>query len=168
MRLAGYLAIQGRYTQAAALSQRSHDLYELYPTSMRPEFTRSLLYLADLYAYQGKDVEAQAYYERALSIQEQVLGLYHPEVTTTMIGLALLHADQKRYEQATSLLQPIAMRQQNESTDPAFQGVLLDYLASLYAKQERYEEAETHLQCAQTLWQRAQSTAHNASCGQSS
>ena len=162
MKLAGYLATQGRYAQAAALSERSHQLYELYPTAMRPEFTRSLLYLADFCMYQRKYALAQLYYERALSIQKQVLGPHHPAVTATVMGLALLHTKKKHYEQATSLLLPVAMRQENEVTDPAFQVVLLDYLASVYAKQECFEKAEIYFQRALTLWQRTQCTARNA------
>jgi tetratricopeptide (TPR) repeat protein len=167
MRLASYLATQGRYDQAAALAQRSQHLYERYPTAMRPELTRSLLDLADFYAFQGKDSEAQRYYEHALAIQEQVLGATHPDVTATRIGLALLHATQGRCEEATSLLLPVATRRQNEPTDPAFQGVLVNYLANLLAKQERFEEAETHFQQALTLWQRTASAACTASRGQS-
>ncbi len=159
MKLAGYLATQGRYAQAAALYQRSHHLYELYPTSMQPEFTRSLLYLADFYAQQGKYFEAQPLYERALAIQEQALGPHHSEVIATVIGLALLHKNLEHYEQAITLLLPVVTRQQNESTDPAFQSLLLRYLASLYAKRECYEEAEYHFQRALTLWQRVRSTA---------
>jgi tetratricopeptide (TPR) repeat protein len=164
MRLAGYLATQGRYAQAAALAQRSQLLYERHPASMRPELTRSLLDLADFYAFQGKDSEAQTYYEHALTIQEQVLGPTHPDVTATRIGLALLHAKRDDFEEATSLLLPVATRQQDQSTDPAFQGVLLNYLASLLAKQERYEEAETHFQHAVLLWQRTASAPHASSC----
>jgi tetratricopeptide (TPR) repeat protein len=167
MRLAGYLATQGRYAQATALAQRSQHLYERYPTAMRPELTRSLLDLADFYAFQGKDNEAQTYYEHALAIQEPVLGPTHPEVTATRIGLALLLAKLGRFEEATSLLLPVATRQQKESTDPAFQGALMNYLANLLAKQERFEEAETHFQHALTLWQRTACTAQTPSRGQS-
>ena len=154
MKLAGYLATQGQYAQAAALSQRSHRLYELYPTSMRPEFTRSLLYLADFYAQQGKHCEAQLFYERALSIQEQVLGSQHPEVSATLISLALLYKKQQRYEQAIELLQLVTTRHQHSvSIDPAFQALLLRYLADLYARQECYEQAEEYFQRALALWQ---------------
>jgi transcriptional regulator with XRE-family HTH domain len=163
MKLAGYLATQGRYTQAAALSQCSHRLYELYPTAMRPEWTHSLLYLADFYAHQGKDCEAQACYERARAIQEQVLGPYHPEVIATRLGLALLYKKQQRYAQAIALLQPVVAKQQDRSIDPTFQVLLLHSLADLYARQGEYAEAEHHFQCALTLWQRTQSPAQNAS-----
>jgi len=111
MKLAGYLATQGRYRQAAALSGRSHRLYELYPIAMRPQWTRSLLDLADCYAQQGKDGQAQTCYERARAIQEQVLGPSHPEVIATLPGLALLHKKQQRYTQAIALLLPIVAKQ---------------------------------------------------------
>lgn len=153
MKLAGYLAAQGHYTQAAALSGRSHRLYELYPTAMRPEWTRSLLYLADLYAQQGKDCEARTCYERARTIQEQVLGPHHPQVIATLLGLALLYKKQQRYEQAIALLLPVVAKPQNGSSDPAFQILLLNSLADLYARQEAYAEAEDYFQRALTLWQ---------------
>lgn len=163
MKLASYLATQGRYPQAAALFQRSHYLYECYPGAMRAEWTRSLLYLADFYAQQGKDCEAQTCYERARSIQEQVLGPHHPEVIATLLGLALLYKKQKRYAQAIALLRPIVAKLQNEPTDPAFQVLLLNFLADLYARQEEYAEAEGHFQRALTLWQQAQLSAQHAS-----
>jgi transcriptional regulator with XRE-family HTH domain/Tfp pilus assembly protein PilF len=159
MKLAGYLAAQGHYTQAAALSGRSHRLYELYPTAMRPEWTRSLLYLADLYAQQGKDCEARTCYERAHAIQEQVLGPQHPQVIATLLGLALLYKKQQRYEQAIALLLPIVAKPQNGSIDPAFQTLLLNSLADLYARQEAYAEAEDYFQRALTLWRETQSPA---------
>ncbi|MBO0796414.1 MAG: tetratricopeptide repeat protein, partial [Ktedonobacteraceae bacterium] len=163
MKLAGYLATQGRYPQAAALFQRSHRLYESYPGAMRPEWTRSLLYLADFYAQQGKDDEALTCYERARSIQEQVLGSHHPEVIATVLGLALFYKKQKRYTQAIALLLPIVAKRQNGSIDPAFQIPLLHFLADLYARQEEYAEAEYYFQRALTLWQQTQSHTRQAS-----
>jgi len=157
IKLAGYLAAQGRYVQAAALYQRSSHLSEQYPTAMQPEFMRSLLYLADFYAQQGRYLEAQPLYERALAIQTQVLGPYHPEATTTAIGLALLHRQQERHEQAIATLLPVvAMQEQLEANNPAFQALLLHSLACLYARQEHFVEAEQHFQRALTLWQQAQ------------
>lgn len=157
MKLAGYMATQGRYTEAALLVQRSHRLYKCYPTAMRPEWTRSLLYLADFYAQQGKDSEAQTCYERARTIQEQVLGPHHPAVIAILMGIALLYKKQKRYAQAIALLLPIVAKQQNGSTDPAFQSLLLQFLADLYAREGEYAEAEDNFQRAQILWQQTQS-----------
>ncbi|HEU5230926.1 MAG TPA: tetratricopeptide repeat protein [Ktedonobacteraceae bacterium] len=153
MKLAAYLATQGRYTQAAALSQRSYRLYELSPTAMRQEWTRSLLYLADFYAHQGKDCEAQICYERARLFLEQAFGPHHPEVIATQLGLVLLYKKQQRYAQAIALLLPIGAKQQDGSIDPAFQVLVLHYLADLYARQEAYAEAEDYFQRALNLWQ---------------
>jgi transcriptional regulator with XRE-family HTH domain len=162
IKLAGYLATRGRYVQAAALYQRSSHLSELYPTSMQPEFTRSLLYLANFYTQQNKYFEAQPLYERALSIQEQALGSHHPEVIATVISLALLHSKQEHYERAIMLLRSVVTRQAAAwSTDLAFQALLQDYLASLYARKADYEEAEIHFQRALDLWQRAQTSSHH-------
>lgn len=163
MKLAGYLATQGRYAQAAALFQRSYRLYEIYPGAMRSEWTRSLLSLADFYAHQGKDSEAQICYERARAIQEQVLGPHHPEVIATVLGLALVHKKQKRYAQAIALLLPLVTHKQNGSTNQVYQMLLLQYLADLYAKQEEYAEAEQYSQDALSLWHQAHSSSQHVS-----
>jgi tetratricopeptide (TPR) repeat protein len=92
-----------------------------------------------------------------------VLGPHHPEVIATLLGLALLYKKQKRYRQAIALLLPIVAKQQNGSMDPAFQVLLLHFLADLYARQEEYAKAEDHFQRALTLWQQTQSPAQQAS-----
>ncbi|GHO56372.1 hypothetical protein KSB_48470 [Ktedonobacter robiniae] len=74
-----------------------------------------------------------------------------------------MYKKQKRYAQAIALLRPIAAKQQNRSTDSAFQVLLLHYLSDLYAREEEYTEAEDYFQRALTLWQQTQSPVQHAS-----
>jgi len=78
---------QGKYTEAAELSERALKGAEDTLGPYNPQTTTFLNNLAVIYYAQGKYAEAEALYERALGITEQSFGSDHPRVKALLEGL---------------------------------------------------------------------------------
>ena len=78
---------QGKYNEAAQLSERALKGAEDTLGPYNPQTAIFLNNLAVIYFAQGKYAEATALYERALGITEQSLGSDHPRVKSLLEGL---------------------------------------------------------------------------------
>jgi cell division septation protein DedD len=88
---------QGKYNEAAELSERALKGADETLGPYNPQTAIFLNNLAVIYYAQGKFAEAAALYERALGITEQSFGSDHPRVKALLEGLEKCR--QKRAEQ---------------------------------------------------------------------
>ena len=96
--------------------------------------------LGQLYNSLGNHQGAENAYRQALNIQEKVLGINNPETVNTLLNLALEVSNQKRFDEATGLLnraEPLAQL----ATDEAEEARFALYNAFHNANQHKYESA---------------------------
>jgi tetratricopeptide (TPR) repeat protein/transcriptional regulator with XRE-family HTH domain len=82
--------VQGKYSQAEALYQRSLMLFRKYGVPKSPYTAESLHDMACFYQEQGQVEKARTFYQEALAIREQVLGFDHPKTKATRVAYTQL------------------------------------------------------------------------------
>jgi tetratricopeptide (TPR) repeat protein len=160
-KVAQYLYIRGRYTEAERLFQQALGIWEQLDNHDHPAVVALLTNLANLYRDQGKYTQAESLFQRALRIGEQILGPTHVEVARALSGLARLYWSQGRYVQAEPLFQR-AMQIQEQAHGPEHPKVVppLVNLAGIYVEQGRYAEAETLFRRALVISEQALGVEH--------
>ena len=131
--LAELYRVQGNYSEAEPLYQRSLAIREKVLGSEHPSVATSLNNLAALYRVQGNYSEAEPLYQRSLAIREKVLGSEHPDVATSLNNLAELYRVQGNYSEAEPLYQrSLAIREKVLGSEHPDVATSLNNLAGLY------------------------------------
>jgi tetratricopeptide (TPR) repeat protein len=91
------LYIQGSYSEAIPLAQRTLAIVEKSLGPDNPDVATALDNLAQLYSAQGRYADAEPLYKRSLAIREKALGPDHPNVALSLNNLAGLYLIQGRY-----------------------------------------------------------------------
>jgi CHAT domain-containing protein/Flp pilus assembly protein TadD len=143
------LEIQGKYSEAIPLVQRSLLLWEKALGAEHPTVAYSLNYLATLYKEQGNYNGAEPLYLRALAINEKVEGKDSPIVASILNNLAGLYQYQGNYSGAEPLLRrSLAIDEKKQGKEHPDVATVLNNLALLYQAQKNYAQAEPLLQHA--------------------
>jgi CHAT domain-containing protein/Tfp pilus assembly protein PilF len=140
--LAELYRIQGRYSEAELLYQRSLAILEKAFGTEHPNVAQSLNNLAALYDSQGRYNQAEPLYQRSLAIREKVLGEKHPDTAQSLNNLASLYVYQQRYREAEPLLQrSLAIYENAFGTEHPNVAQSLQNQGFLYFFQGRFREA---------------------------
>ncbi len=108
--------VQGRYSEAEPLYNRSLAIWKQQLGDNHPDTAKSFGNLALLYYSQGRYSEAEPLFKQALAISKQQLGDNHPDTATGLINLALFYQSQDDIPQAINYLsQGLAVQEYNLS-----------------------------------------------------
>jgi len=137
---------QGRYAEAAKVSEEALKVAEDTFGPGHPDVAASLNNLGLLYQAQGQYAAAEPLYKRALAIKEKALGPDHLAVATTLNNLAELYRAQGKYAEAEPLYKR-SLATREKALGPAHPDVatVLENMAELYKetgrdKAKRFEE----------------------------
>ncbi|CAM9384613.1 unnamed protein product, partial [Ectocarpus sp. 13 AM-2016] len=153
--------LQGQYSKAAPLLQRSLKIREDILGKDHPDVARSLQDYADLLTEQGKFDEAMPLFTQSMSIREKALGPGHPEVGASLISTALLLDSQAEHEKAYVLhRKAVDIFENLLSADHPFVAMAHINRAVALDNQGKYEEADALLACAQGTLRAAHGSEH--------
>ena len=94
---------QGRYSEAAKVTDEAVTVAEKQFGPNHPAVVKSLNNLAKLYQTQANYGEAESLYKRALAINEKALGPQHPRVAAVCENLAGLYRQIGKKSEAEAL-----------------------------------------------------------------
>ena len=141
--LASAFELQGRFSEARALVERTLAEQEKLVGPDDPGIVASLNELASLCEQMGEYPKAEALYRRALNLQEKATGEDRPDIASTLEKLAGVLQSQYRYGEAELLLRRALTVHINSSGENSiWTAVTQDNIASVYRQQRRYAEAE--------------------------
>jgi tetratricopeptide (TPR) repeat protein len=95
---------QGRYSEAAKVTDEAVKVAEKQFGPNHPAVVKSLNNLGAVYTAQGKYAEAEPLCKRALEIGEKTLGPNHPQVAKSLRILGAIYRIQGKYAEAEPLL----------------------------------------------------------------
>ena len=140
--LGARLEIQGHFSEARPLYERSLGILEKSLGPDHPDVATSLNNLGVLLKIQGHFSEARPFYERSLAIYEKALGPDHPNVATSLNNLANLLRSQGLYAEARPLCErSLAIKEKSLGPDHPDVALSLNSLAELLISQGQYAEA---------------------------
>ncbi len=141
--VAGFMALNARYSAAESLYKQSLEKRRKSPGSDNLSTAKTLHSLAALYSKQSNYPASLHIYRDALEMYEKLLGAAHPETAKVLNSIAELYYVQARYLEAGPLYQRALEIHKKvygvEHTDTAFS---LNSLAKLYADMGKLTEAE--------------------------
>jgi CHAT domain-containing protein len=142
LRLGRALRLQGRFTEAEPLYQRSLAISEKKLGPDHPGTAVRLYDLARLYQAQARYAEAEPLFKRCLEIREKKLGPDHPETALTVQRMAALYYAQGRYTEAEPFYKRnLQITEKKFGPDDINTAASLIDLTVLYRYQGRYAEA---------------------------
>jgi tetratricopeptide (TPR) repeat protein/transcriptional regulator with XRE-family HTH domain len=155
-KIAQYLYVRGRYTEAEPLGQRALSIRERVLGSSHVDVAASLQVLAEIAREQGQPVQAEALFLRARQIWEHALGPDHPDVARSLTGLALLYWLEGRYAQAHPLFRRASqIWKQTLGPDHPRVGTSFYYQAEMCQERGMYGQAEALFLRARQIWEQA-------------
>lgn len=111
---------------------------------LKPNNTKNLARLGNIYVTQKKYTEAENLFLRYLALREEKKGKDNFEITDDLKQLGIFYVNQKKYEQAEPYMQRIiAIREKQLGKD--YEGIDSDLisLATIYKLQSKYDQAES-------------------------
>ena len=134
---------QGKYSEAVAIREKTHQIRSLLLGEKHPDYALSLNNLAYIYWVQGNFAQAEPLYRQALEINKQLLGEKHFKYANILNNLACLYKDQGDYARAEPLYrQALVIRKQVLGEKHPDYAQSLGNLALLYHAQGNYAQAE--------------------------
>ncbi|CCH93196.1 Similar to tr/Q7NLR0/Q7NLR0 (fragment) [Microcystis aeruginosa PCC 9432] len=138
--------VQGRYSEAEPLYNRSLAIIKQQLGDNHPNTATSLNNLALLYRVQGRYSEAEPLYKQALAIRKQQLGDNHPLTAQSLNNLAGLYQSQGRYSEAEPLYkEALAISKQQLGDNHPDTATSLNNLAVLYQSQDDIPQTINYL-----------------------
>ncbi|WP_295559747.1 tetratricopeptide repeat protein [uncultured Hyphomicrobium sp.] len=151
---AARLSGQGKYAEAAPISERLLALREAKLGPSHPEVATSLNDLATIYRALARYADAEAMYKRSLAMRETALGREHLHVAISLNNLGSLYRLQGRYADAEPLYKrSLAIREAALGPNHADVATVLNNLALLYFVQGRYPDAEPLWKRSLAIWE---------------
>lgn len=153
-KIAHYLLIRARYTEAEPFYQHALQIREQYLGAEHLHVADTLDGLARLYFEQGRYIEAEPLSLRSLRMREQTLEPEHLSMASPLLNLAYIYRAQREYEKAESMfLRAIWIYEYALGADDSSVAISLNNLANLYRKQKKYDKADALYERAQKIWE---------------
>ncbi|OPB40964.1 kinesin light chain [Trichoderma guizhouense] len=138
-----YAQVQGRYTIAEQMANKSKQAREKTFGKDDGSTLQSISLLADIIADQGRWDEAEELRVQVMEVDKVKLGADHPDTLKNMDKLAVIYWRQGRWGKAEKLeIQVLEARKAKLGADHRNTLTSMNNLASIYADQGRLEEAE--------------------------
>ena len=135
--------LEGHYSNAETLFQRTMEAQTQELGPQHPETSRTLMNLANVYRNLGEFSRAEALYERVLEARQNLLGPTHLDTLRAMEGLAAIKASQENYTEAEKILTEVLLGRENQlgPYDPESLSIM-ERLADVHRHQGSFNIAE--------------------------
>jgi serine/threonine protein kinase/tetratricopeptide (TPR) repeat protein len=168
-----YLLMQGNYTQAARLLQKTLHMRQELQAMEQAEQTEkaeqtgqqaiceTIACLAGCYFHLGDYAQAESLFTDVLTRLKALLGSIHQDVANTLNNLALVYHKRGNYARAEDCLQQaLAIWEQLSITAHPDLARTLNDMALLHHQQRRWREAETYYLHGLAIWEQVLGPSH--------